>query len=464
MLETASILLVRRPHAPEILWMQRTETARFLSGFHVFPGGHVEAQDRAQALELGLGSHGAARIAALREAFEEVGADWRGSTPAHAGQIPFEADPGIAAALRDVGVWQTPPFTPRPYRTRFFLAVVPEGLALSINPREVAELAWVRPQAALDAWARGEALLVPPTRWALESLARAEAQGVGLGDGLEAIFLADPRAHDVQPQRARLHPTLEIFPQRSPTWAPATHTNCVTLGAYRPVVVDPGGEAEALGPLLEALDAQGGAEAIVLTHHHPDHALSAPALAARYGAPIYAHPLTIARLGEPARPIEAGPLRFEAARLTAYHTPGHAEGHLCLLHHDSGFLIAGDLISGLGSIFVDEMADYLDSLNRMIDVEARALIPSHGAPIGGVAYHLQRQRDHRLKREGLILDALGDAPDFEALLGRVYKGVAAAFTAGPGGGLAGRTLAAHLRKLGDEGRLSLGEDKRYRLI
>ena len=70
MKETASLILVRNRARPEFFWARRGDHDRFLSGFHVFPGGAVEATD----VELGEGNPDlAARHAALRETFEEAG-------------------------------------------------------------------------------------------------------------------------------------------------------------------------------------------------------------------------------------------------------------------------------------------------------------------------------------------------------------------------------------------------------
>src|SRR5207302_8741630 len=104
-------------------------------------------------------------------------------------------------------------------------------------------------------------------------------------------------------------------------------------------------EAEAGRPLA----------AVLLTHHHGDHAGGAAAIAARWRVPIAAHAATarrlagrvaIDRLVGDGDVIDAG-----GVALTAVFTPGHAEGHLCF--ETAAATIAGDMVAGLGWILID---------------------------------------------------------------------------------------------------------------
>jgi 8-oxo-dGTP pyrophosphatase MutT (NUDIX family) len=60
--------------APDILFMERSDTMAFAAGALVFPGGRIEPDDHASAARLAPNlSDGAARIAAVRETIEETG-------------------------------------------------------------------------------------------------------------------------------------------------------------------------------------------------------------------------------------------------------------------------------------------------------------------------------------------------------------------------------------------------------
>ena len=72
--------------------------------------------------------------------------------------------------------------------------------------------------------------------------------------------------------------------------------------------------------------------------------------------------------------------------LVAWHTPGHADGHLVFQLEGTGEVIAGDLVAGEGTIVLvppeGKLADYLDSLAR-IGAFATRLWPAHGPAVPG---------------------------------------------------------------------------------
>lgn len=199
---------------------------------------------------------------------------------------------------------------------------------------------------------------------------------------------------------------------------------------------------EAEAALLAALDRAGVRPeeigAIVLTHGHPDHIGAAGLWQERCGAPLYvlAHEAhLIARLWmdasnqaflEAARalmahgtpPDEAQTLvtrAVQARRLlappetprvlahgqrlhlggrvyTALWTPGHSDGHLCLLR-DDGALLAGDAILPTLTPTVgwypwsrpDPLGDQLATLAALRDLPARLVLPGHGRPFTTLA-------------------------------------------------------------------------------
>jgi glyoxylase-like metal-dependent hydrolase (beta-lactamase superfamily II) len=147
--------------------------------------------------------------------------------------------------------------------------------------------------------------------------------------------------------------------------------------------------------------------------------------------------------------FELGARRFRTLVL-----PGHTRGHTCLFDETSRAVVAGDLVAGIGTVIIDppegDMADYLDSLKRLIDLGPGTLYPAHGPVIPGGVAKLQQYLSHRLDREAKVLGALSKrgAPAQAADL------VPAAYPDVPPGlyGLAERSLLAHLLKLEKEGR------------
>ncbi|WP_455351847.1 MBL fold metallo-hydrolase [Streptomyces sp. SYSU K217416] len=91
--------------------------------------------------------------------------------------------------------------------------------------------------------------------------------------------------------------------------------------------------------------------AIVCTHAHNDHVNSAPALAARTGAPVLLHPadtvlwMAVHPRREPDRALSDGEvLTVAGVELHVLHTPGHSPGAVCLYAPELGVLFSGDTL------------------------------------------------------------------------------------------------------------------------
>jgi 8-oxo-dGTP pyrophosphatase MutT (NUDIX family) len=207
----ATVVLARdAAGGPEVLMLRRHGRSGFAAGAWVFPGGVVDAADRdavpagllagpyAEAWGARLGTDGAAAAAyvaaALREAFEETGILLAVSPDGAAAAPPAERLEARRAALlggtetivdvaRDLGVrldgggvsylahWITPEPEPRRYDTRFFLASVPADAECRTHAGEMTDARWMTPAAAVDAFRRGEMVLLPPTVHTLRRLA-----------------------------------------------------------------------------------------------------------------------------------------------------------------------------------------------------------------------------------------------------------------------------------------------------
>jgi glyoxylase-like metal-dependent hydrolase (beta-lactamase superfamily II) len=205
-------------------------------------------------------------------------------------------------------------------------------------------------------------------------------------------------------------------------------------------VVDPGPADPAH---LEALRAAApdGIEGIVLTHSHADHAEGAGALDAE---------VTLPGEGD-----IVGPLRALA-------TPGHSEDSVCLMVGRTCF--TGDTVLGSGSVFIapgeGSLSAYLDSLRRLRALDLEILCPGHGPYVRDPGAKLDEYLEHRLERERRLVDALdAGLRRRDELLDAVWSEVPSQLR--PAAAL---TLAAHLEKLAQEGRLPEqvqgGEDAR----
>ncbi len=207
---SATILLLRDgEEGPEVLMVKRHYEIDFAAGALVFPGGKTHEEDIHPDWDaLTDGDFGPvqqdARIAAVREAYEESGillarhsSDRGINAPlvdagVSARLAPFRAavdrremsflglmrENGIVLALDSLihfGHWITPVMMPKRFDTHFYVAPAPKDQVAAHDGRETTDAVWLGAQTALDLEAQGQATIIFPTRMNLVKLARARS-------------------------------------------------------------------------------------------------------------------------------------------------------------------------------------------------------------------------------------------------------------------------------------------------
>ena len=205
----ATVMLLRDATSFEVLMVKRHYQIDFASGALVFPGGKAndeDARDDWKLLSDGEfdGDALTARIAAVREAFEESGILLaRRKTSRGPGNpllvadevVPFEhlrgpidrREESFLSMVRDndlilaldllihAGHWITPVMMPKRFDTHFYIAPTPVEQIATHDGRETTDTTWINPNYALEQAEAGEAKIIFPTRMVLGQLGEASS-------------------------------------------------------------------------------------------------------------------------------------------------------------------------------------------------------------------------------------------------------------------------------------------------
>ena len=345
----ASTLILLRDSAagPEVLMLQRTQSAVFLGGAYVFPGGSLDESDAdPRILKRIVGEIEIPPtpywVAAIRECFEEAGILLlldKTNRPLDANRaedlMQYRKRPFVdllenedlyvpASALAYYGHWVTAPGRPRRFDTRFFLAVAPEGQKGSHDAAETVHDVWITPREALERSARNEIELVFATQHTLHDVktfktareafdavrARPEPEANRAcwahgKDGAKLFRQIDPQYFEIHwsdpeesgettyelapgvPKRLDRYVTRIIAPNPGVMTGPGTNTYLVGQGDL--AVIDPGpAVASHVEKIIE--EGKGRIRWILCTHTHMDHSPAALALKAATGAQVLGRP------------------------------------------------------------------------------------------------------------------------------------------------------------------------------
>lgn len=253
-----------------------------------------------------------------------------------------------------------------------------------------------------------------------------------------------------------------------------TGTNSFVVGRERVMVIDPGPDSTSH---LEALKAAIGGrpvEAILLTHTHKDHTALARGLKSATGAPIWFEGQH--RASRPKRwALERDPIAGDVDRdlvpdralkdgdtigtsgvaLEVMATPGHCANHLCFGVAGTELMLSGDHVMGWNSTVVPvpdgSMADYLKSLQKVIESPYPVYHPAHGGPIADGRAYAQALLAHREMRNDQIRTAVkAGVRSLKEIRRRLYPMLPFALL-----GAAWMTLRAHAEYLEQRGEISI---------
>lgn len=451
--DAAALILIKND---KVLLAQRNPQLSFLGGWHAFPGGKLDKTDcdikvkNCEDTELERFI-----VCVVREIFEEVGV-----LLVHGGE---KLTKGQRASLHDdlvsgrstfgeilddwglwidagdfqyTGFWTTPKFSPVRFKTRFFIAECPVKQTPYAAITELQNIEFIAPDKALKLWEQGNILISPPVLISLQELAKIHGDkkdnclenSVSLrlcGEKLEE----KSRKFDGVIDYLELNSRHIVFPLKTKTLPPATHTNCFIVGRKEFIVIDAASpeieEQEKLNNLVDELIERGGiCKEIIVSHLHNDHhggeiALQNHLKAKGFEVPISTHKLTAESLPQLKfdKFIEDGNVynlqdeNGKAFELHTLHTLGHARGLLNFYDQEYGFLLSTDNVVGAGTVVIappeGNMSDYLQTLERLKNLpNLKHLCGSHGSAIFDAKMKIEEYISHRLEREKQIIELL----------------------------------------------------------
>lgn len=159
-------------------------------------------------------------------------------------------------------------------------------------------------------------------------------------------------------------------------------------------VIDTGnpGSAADIGDTLAGLGlGYADVRHVVLTHWHPDHVGSASEiLTMAESATAHAGALDLDEIAlDSIEPLDGGEEIFGLEILA---TPGHTEGHVAVIDHETGLLVAGDALNsadggvlGPNANFTADIEVANESVRRLAELTFNTLLVGHGDPIEGGA-------------------------------------------------------------------------------
>jgi endoribonuclease LACTB2 len=215
------------------------------------------------------------------------------------------------------------------------------------------------------------------------------------------------------PDVERLSPRVIRVMGGNPSKFTLQGTNTYLVGQGRKRILVDTGEGNRIWPehLKKALsDDDISVDQVVLTHWHPDHVGGVKdVLATAPDAKVYKNQT---RPGSGEEDIPDGHIfRTEGATLRAFYCPGHAIDHVALILEEEDAMFTGDNVLGHGTAVFEDLATYIDSLERMQHQFSGRAYPAHGAVIDDGRAKIREYISHRKEREDQILGVLKQKPE-----------------------------------------------------
>lgn len=232
------------------------------------------------------------------------------------------------------------------------------------------------------------------------------------------------------PDITRLSPRVVRVLGGNPSKFALQGTNCYLIGQGQKRILIDAGEGKPVwkSSLQKVLsDENASVDRIILTHWHPDHvggvkdALSLPQCD---GAEVFKNQSDAGRerkadgqtyayspSAEETNFEDGHVFKTEGATLRAFHCPGHTVDHMAFILEEEDAMLTGDNVLGHGTAVFEDLAAYMDSLERMQHQFSGRAYPAHGEVIQDGKAKIREYIAHRKEREEQVLAVMkGEQP------------------------------------------------------
>jgi len=450
----SAVFFYRENQKNLVFMIKRQGSVKCFPGYVEFPRGNVDKNDvQIKSDHAVFSAHKPQLMAALcGEVKKTLGFD-----------LEQAARSGLVKHIHPVGTALTFEFALNRWNTHFFVIELKEKPGFTVDTEAVSEAEWKTPAEYVRLYEKGQMPVLPST---INLLKIMKTDLINSG-GSDFVFHWDET--DEVPCFQPVGGINELLPIAF-TFPPYLHrTNCFVIGdpGEKRFVVDPSPqddkEYKKLVNTLKKIEFTD----IFITHHHPDHHQGAPRLARDFSIPITmskdAHQRLLKRKGK--KYFENVEIKYaqEGDMLTrwfdkavkVYEIPGHDEGQLALAPESMEWFLVGDLIqdTGAGTVVIGgeegDMAKYFRTLERIIQLDPKVLLPSHGIVVGST-HRLKQTLEHRKYREKQVLTLCKKGNTPEQMVKMLYRGVDRRLWP-----LALENIKSHLKKLEQEKAIKL---------
>jgi len=426
--------------AEKVYFIKRQNYLSVFPGYYATPGGKVDSTDSENSLNHPFWpTHIRPQIlhALIREVKEELNFDLEAALLS-----------GEVVAIHDIGVAITPEFNPYRFKNYYLNIRLKSPVDFKVDKSEVEFGHWDSALNLLSMYYSGSVLAVPPAI----SLLKAFKENPLHDKPIHMTLPHDPESE--VPMIESIYGVRQFLPL-SNTFPPANRTNSFIIGDESSIkyLIDPSPRDELeLKKFIKSIS-KIGFQRILITHHHPDHFEYVREIAKQFNVPCEMSEYTYQAIGaEFFKGIQVN-FRREGDILTkslgsavrVYEVPGHDEGQLALAPESLNWFLAGDLIQTIGTVVIGgpegDMAKYFSSLKRVIAMNPKTIIPSHGIIVGGI-HKISETLNHRMEREQTILKLYQDGKSEKEMLDIIYKDLKPELLP-----YALKTIDAHLKKI-----------------